>query len=119
MCLKNWDLNDPKKIDSCISVEKHNMCENLHFESNGIDYVSHFIHQGMFTLDPKSDVKFEVRILRDIGSNQIVVSKRSMSSIRGFIGKPRTMLRAYCVNNKKELGGMYTIFNVCSTFREH
>ena len=29
------------------------MCKNLHFESNGIDDVSHFIHQGVFSLDPK------------------------------------------------------------------
>ena len=63
------------KIDPCISVEKHSMCENLHFESNGIDYFSPFIHQGVLTLDPKSDVKFEVRILRDTGSNLTVVSK--------------------------------------------
>ena len=30
----------------------------------------------MLTLDPKSDVKFEVRILSDTGSNPTVVSKR-------------------------------------------
>ena len=52
------------------------MCENLHSESNGIDDFSPFIHQGVLTLDPKSDVNFEVRILRDTGSNQTVVSKR-------------------------------------------
>ena len=68
--------NDQKKIDSCTSVEKYSMCENLHFQSNGIDDFSPFIHQGVLTLDPKSDLKFEVRILRDTGSDQTVVSKR-------------------------------------------
>ena len=54
--------NDQKKIDSCFSVEKHSRCENLRSESNGIDDFLLFIHQGVLTLDPKSDVKFEVRI---------------------------------------------------------
>ena len=29
--------NAQEKIDSCISVEKHSMCESLRSESNGID----------------------------------------------------------------------------------
>ena len=48
------------------------MCENLHFESNGINDFSPFIHKGVLTLDAKSDAKFVVQILRDTGSNQTV-----------------------------------------------
>ena len=86
MCLGPEGLsNDQKKIDSCISVQKHSMCENLRSESNGIDDFSPFIHQGVLTLDPKSVVKFEVQILRDTGSNQTVVSKRVCQALEQYV----------------------------------
>ena len=42
----------------------------------------------MLTLDPKSDVKFEVRILRDTGSNPTVVSKRVCQALGLSLGNP-------------------------------
>ena len=80
--------NDQKKIDPCISVEKHSMCENLNFESNSINDFSPFIHQDVLTLDPKSDVKFEVGILRETRSNQTVVTKRVCQALGASFENP-------------------------------
>ena len=90
------------------------MCENLRSECNGIDDFSPFIHQGVLTLDPKSDVKFEVRILRDTRSNQTVVSKRVCQALGLSLEDPeqyamlktvtgRTTLPVVSVNLDSEL----------------
>ena len=52
------------------------MRDNPKFKCNCIDGFPPIIHQGTLTLGPKSDIKFEVGILRDTGSNTAVVSKR-------------------------------------------
>ena len=95
--------NGQKKIDSCISVEKHSMCENLRSESNSIDDFSPFIHQGVLTLDPKSDVKFEVRILRDNGSNQTVVSKRVCQALGVSLENPEQYVMLKTVTGRTTL----------------
>ena len=90
--------NDQKKIDSCISVEKHSMCENL--RSDGIDDFSPFIHQGVLTLDPKFDIKFEVRILRDTGSNKTVVSKKVCQALGVSLENPEQYLMLKTVTGR-------------------
>ena len=95
--------NDQKKIDSCISVEKHSMCKNLRSESNGIDDFSPFIQQGVLTLDPKSDVKLEVRILRDTGSNQTVVSKRVCQALGVSLENPEQYVMLKTVTGRTTL----------------
>ena len=79
------------------------MCENLHSESNGIDDFSPFIHQGVLTLDPKSDVKFEVRILRNTGSNQTVVSKRVCQALGVSLEKPEQYVMLKTVTGRTAL----------------
>ena len=69
--------NDQKKIDSFIGVEKHSMCENLHFEANGIDDF-HLLYTKVCC----------PLILRDTGSNQTVVSKRVCQALGVSLENP-------------------------------
>ena len=71
--------------------------------SNGIDDFSPFIHQVVLTLDPKSDVKFEVRILRDTGSKQTVVSKRVCQALGVSLENPEQYVMLKTVTGRTTL----------------
>ena len=57
----------------------------------------------MLTLDPKFDVKFEVRILRDTRSNQTVVSKRVCQTLGVSLGNPEQYVMLKIVTGRTTL----------------
>ena len=108
MCQKAEGLSiNQNKIDPCITeVETHSMCDNLHVKFNCIHDFSPFIHRGVLTLNPKSDIKFEVRILRDTGSNLTVVSKRVCQALGVSLESPEQYVMLKIVLCRTTLPGV-------------